>query len=167
MTFPDILDYISRCVGSTAFRLHSEIRQPAYLGACYITWMPTRSRRLRLNSARYLMGGLSGRCESEPELISKWCCWAYSRYIAVWSGVCFGVIDLQAVNRNILAEFIQHLNIIGHKPVFVSGVGDEAHSPTLVSGLHHRGQIVHRKRTARLQNDSPRRRLACAIAMSF
>ncbi len=34
-----------------------------------LIWKPRRSRRLRLSSARYLIGFFSGLWESEPELI--------------------------------------------------------------------------------------------------
>jgi hypothetical protein len=45
---------------SEACRLQTGVGRPADLGASYSIWMPTRSRRVRLNSARYLIGGLSG-----------------------------------------------------------------------------------------------------------
>src|SRR5712692_2815391 len=51
------------------------------------TWIPRRSRRLRLSSARYLMGFFPGPWESEPELVSKRCVLAYSRSMAICSGV--------------------------------------------------------------------------------
>jgi hypothetical protein len=75
---------------SGASRLPAVVGRPAGCGACYAIWMPTRSKRPRLNSARYLRGGLSGPCESDPALVSKRWRWVYSRYIAVWAGVCSG-----------------------------------------------------------------------------
>src|SRR5947209_3138618 len=53
-------------------------------------WIPRRSRRLWLSSARYLMGFFSGPWESEPELVSKRCVLAYSRYMAICSDVWAG-----------------------------------------------------------------------------
>ena len=79
----------------------------------------------------------------------------------------FRLKDLQAVNRNILAELIQHFDSIGYKPILVSGVGDQADGSTPVGGLHHCGQIVHCHRTTRLQEDSPHGGLACSISMAL
>lgn len=59
--------------------------EPQYFGThllIYCTWIPTRSRKRRHSSARYVIGMRpGGLCEFEPALISKSCSLALSKNI--------------------------------------------------------------------------------------
>lgn len=77
-------------LASPAIDRRAVAAQNPSLSAYAPTFTPTLSSSARANSARYLIGGFSASCESEPALVSRLCFLRYASYAAICSAECLG-----------------------------------------------------------------------------
>jgi hypothetical protein len=73
-----------------------------------------------------------------------------------------GIIYLQAINRNVVAQLIEQGSIKIHKAIVPSRMGEETHGPTPVRRIDHGGDISGDKGAAGLPDNLPCRLLDSA-----
>src|SRR5260370_8068211 len=78
-----------------------------------------------------------------------------------------GIIDLEAVDRNFLAELIKQGYIIASKFPSPSRMGDETDASTAMSGINDSSNVVRRKKETTSSDQIPERCCSCSITMFF
>src|SRR5229473_5660541 len=77
------------------------------------------------------------------------------------------IIDLEAINGNVLAELIEQTCIIARISLTPSRMSDETHGPTSMSRINHSGNVVGGPKETSIRDQFPGRGFSCSIALFF